>query len=158
VIETRVISVLSHYYLSFFAVSIAMLGMTVGSLIVFYNRAFFTSERIFPNLAWLASAFAVAIVFSTLILVTSVLLPATNGFFISATQWLKLIAALLPPYILAGMAISIALTKSPWRIGLVYGSDLAGAAMGCLSALALMNSIDGVSALLVVAAVAAFAG
>src|SRR6185437_15440633 len=71
--------------------------------------------------------------------------------------WAKVIAALVPPYIFAGMAISLALTRSPWPVGLVYGFDLAGAAFGCLGALVLMSTLDGVSAMLMVGAIGAAA-
>ena len=33
-----------------------------------------------------------------------------------AVLWLKAILVILPPYVLAGMAISLALTRSPWPI------------------------------------------
>jgi hypothetical protein len=69
--------------------------------------------------------------------------------------WLKTILIVLPPYVLAGMAISLALTRSPWPIGLVYGVDLIGAASGCLLVLALMTWLDGASALFAVGAAAA---
>jgi hypothetical protein len=67
--------------------------------------------------------------------------------------WLKTILIVLPHYVLAGMAISLALTRSPWPIGLVYGVDLIGAASGCLLVLALMTWLDG--ALFAVGAAAA---
>ena len=54
-------------------------------------------------------------------------------------------------------ALTQALTRSPWPIGLVYGSDLAGAAFGCLGALALMSTLDGVSVMLMVGALGACA-
>src|SRR3954452_20927414 len=60
--------------------------------------------------------------------------------------WFKLILIILPPYVLAGMAISLALTPSPWPVGLVYGVDLVGAATGCLLALALMSWLVGACA------------
>ena len=69
--------------------------------------------------------------------------------------WLKLLVTIVPPYILAGMAISLALTRSPWPVGIVYGVDLVGAAAGCLIALALMTWLDGVSALFAVGVVGA---
>jgi hypothetical protein len=65
---------------------------------------------------------------STVVLISTVLLDASMGILLSAVLWLKLIAGLLPPYVFAGMGISLALTRSPWPIGLVYGCDLAGAA------------------------------
>ena len=71
--------------------------------------------------------------------------------------WLKLILIIVPPYVFAGMAISLALTRSPFPIGLVYAVDLAGAAMGCLAILVLLNLVDGVSAMIAVGASGALA-
>jgi hypothetical protein len=96
-------------------------------------------------------------VLSTVVLISTVLLDPRLGFILSAVLWLKLIAALVPPYIFAGMDISLALTRSPWPVGLVYGSDLAGAAFGCLGALMLMSTLDAVSAMLMVGALGAAA-
>ena len=72
--------------------------------------------------------------------------------------WLKLIALMAPPFFFAGAAISLALTRSPYPVGMVYGVDLVGAAIGCLVVLVLLNNIDAPSALFAVSAVAAFAG
>jgi hypothetical protein len=157
IVETRVLSVISYYHLAFFAISMAMFGMTAGSLIVYFNQEFFTPERLLANLSWIASAFAVTVVLSTVVLISTVLLDPGFGFVLSAVLWLKLIAALVPPYIFAGMGISLALTRSPWPVGLVYGFDLAGAAFGCLGALVLMSTLDGVSAMLMVGALGAAA-
>src|SRR5438094_752181 len=71
--------------------------------------------------------------------------------------WLKLIVSILPPYVFAGMAVALALTRSPWPVGQVYGVDLVGAASGCLLGLAVLSWMDGVSALVAVAALAALA-
>ena len=125
----------------------AMFGITAGSLIVCFNQKFFAPERLLANLSWIASPFAATVVLSTVVLISTVLLDPEFGFILSAVLWLKLIAALVPPYIFAGMGISLALTCSPWPIGLVYGSDLAGAAFGCLGALMLMSTLDAVSAM-----------
>jgi hypothetical protein len=157
IVETRVLSVVSYYHLAFFAISMAMFGMTAGALIAYYHQARLAPEHLLGHLAWIASAFALAVVLSTVVLVSTVLLDASMGIFLSAVLWLKLIAALLPPYVFAGMGISLALTRSPWPIGLVYGCDLAGAAAGCLGALVLLNLVDGISALLAIAALAAAA-
>src|SRR5215469_4922083 len=157
IIETRILSVISYYHLAFFAISLAMLGMTAGSLLVYFNQTFFISERLARNLSWIAAAFALSIVISTLVMISTVLLNPWNGLFMAAVLWLKLIAALVPPYIFAGMAISLALTRSPWPVGQVYAADLAGAAFGCLGSLALLTFIDAVSALLMVGALGAAA-
>jgi hypothetical protein len=157
IIETRVLSVISYYHLAFFAISTAMFGMTAGSLIIYFNPTLFGPDRLLGHLSWIAAAFSLTTVLSVIILISTVLLDPSFGVLLSAVLWLKLIAALVPPYVFAGMGISLALTRSPWPIGLVYGADLAGAAFGCLGALVLMNLLDGVSAIFMIAAFGAAA-
>jgi hypothetical protein len=157
IVETRILSVISFYHLAFFAISMAMFGLTAGSLIVYFNQEFFAPRLLLAHLSWICAAFALTVVLSTVVLISTVLLNPRAGLIMSAALWLKLIAALVPPYVFAGMGISLALTRSPWPIGLVYGFDLAGAAFGCLGALVLMSALDGVSALLMVGALGAAA-
>ena len=155
IVETRILSVISFYHLAFFAISMAMFGMTAGSLIVYFNPMFFARERLFANLVWITAAFAVVVVVSTTMLISTVVIDPAKGLLLAVLLWGKVIAALVPPYVFAGMAISLALTRSPWPVGLVYGADLAGAAFGCLGALVLMSTLDGVSAMLMVGAISA---
>src|SRR6516162_383676 len=155
IVETRILSVISFYHLAFFAISMAMFGMTAGSLIVYFNPMFFAHERLFANLLWITAAFAIAVVLSTTMLISTVVIDPVRGFVLAVLLWGKVIAALIPPYVFAGMAISLALTRSPWPVGLVYGADLAGAAFGCLGALVLMSTLDGVSTMLMIGAIGA---
>ena len=76
----------------------------------------------------------------------------------TALLWGKLVVILATPYFFAGMAISLALTRSPWPVALVYGVDLVGAATGCLVVLVVLTLIDSVSAWFLVAALGALAG
>lgn len=158
IVQTRVISVIVYYHLAFFAISMAMLGMTAGSLIVYFKSELFSRTRLFEHLGWISAAFAISIVLSTLSLITTVVGSSTNNTGImTVVVWFKLIAILLPPYVLAGMAISLALTRSPWPVGAVYGADLLGAASGCLVTLALLSQADAVSALIGIAVFASLA-
>ncbi len=73
-----------------------------------------------------------------------------------ALVWLKLILILAAPYFFAGMTISLALTRSPWPVSLVYGVDLIGAATGCLVDIGRADTvIDAVSALMLVGGIGA---
>lgn len=156
IVETRVFSVLSWYHLAFFAVSMAMLGMTAGSLFVYFRPHMFPSDRLQQNLGWISAALAISIVVSTLGLITSVVPSGiTNTLVMTAVVWLRMMLIMLPPYVFLGMAVSLALTRSPWPVGLVYGVDLTGAATGCLIVLVLLEWADGVSALFAIAAIAA---
>jgi SAM-dependent methyltransferase len=156
IMETRLLSVIAWYYMAFFAISMAMFGMTAGSLIVYFRSQLFTRDRLYEHLAWIAAALAISVVLSTASLVSSVV-PSTVTSVVMVLLWLKLIVSILPPYVFAGMAVSLALTRSPWPVGQVYGVDLVGAASGCLLGLAVLSWMDGVSALIAVAALAALA-
>jgi hypothetical protein len=157
IVATRMLSVISYYHVAFLAISMAMFGMTAGALIVHARQEVFQPKNLLAHLAWIAGAAAISIVVSTVILISTVLLDPSAGILLSAVLWLKLIAAMIPPYVFAGMGTSLALTRSPWPVGLVFGCDLAGAAFGCLGALALLTLLDGVSAMIMIAALAAAA-
>jgi hypothetical protein len=136
----------------------AMFGMTAGSLFVYFKEGWFPAERLLENLVWICSAFAIAVEISTLLLISTVLMIGQKPeFLMMVLFWLKLIIILATPYFFAGGAISLALTRSPWPVPLVYGVDLVGAAAGCLVALPLLTFVDAVSALLLVGAMGALA-
>jgi hypothetical protein len=158
IVETRIISVILYYHLAFFAISMAMLGMTAGSLLVYFRTDWFPRERLFENLVWIGAAFSIAVILSTLSLITTIAPSGiANTLLMTAVVWLKLILILLPPYVLAGMAISLALTRSPYPVGVVYGVDLVGAASGCLIILVLLSWADAMSVLFLIAAFASVA-
>jgi len=156
IIETRILSVITWYHLAFLAISMAMFGMTAGSLYVYFRQSRFMSEHLLENLVWICSAFAVSVVLSILLQISTVV-TVTPNIVMTALLWLKLILVLVPPYVFAGMAVSLALTRSPWPVPLVYGVDLAGAASGCLGVLMLLNLMDAISAVIAVGAVGALA-
>ncbi|MBV8504751.1 MAG: hypothetical protein JOZ11_02915, partial [Alphaproteobacteria bacterium] len=158
IIETRILSVISYYHLAFFSISIAMFGTTAGSLFVYFQERWFVPERMFENLVWICSAFAIAVELSALLLISTVLMiGGKSELLMMVLLWLKLSFILATPYFFAGMAISMALTRSPWPVPLVYGVDLVGAATGCLVVLAVLTFVDSVSALFFVGAVGALA-
>src|SRR5258708_31689625 len=72
IVETRLISVILWYHLAFFAISMAMLGMTAGSLLIYFRSDLFPGERLFENLVWVGTAFSISVVLSTLSLITTI--------------------------------------------------------------------------------------
>ena len=158
IIETRILSVISYYYLAFFAISMAMFGLTGGSLFVYFRQSWFPSERLLENMIWISAAFGLTVVVSALLLISTTVMGWMTGSSLLmalpmvALLWLKMILILATPYFFAGMAISLALTRSPWPVPLVYGVDLIGAATGCLVVLAALTLMDAVSALFLVGA------
>src|ERR1700733_5860196 len=84
IIETRILSVIAYYHLAFFAISMAMFGMRAGSLLVYLRKFWLPSERLLENLVWISAAFGLAVVISTLLLISTVVLNITDESFLTA--------------------------------------------------------------------------
>jgi hypothetical protein len=158
IIETRVLSVMANYTLAFVAIGVAMLGMTAGALLVFYRfETTYSPAGLSAAMARVMSYFAWSVLGSFGVLLNIAVIPTfepTLGF---VASWTLTLLVLLPPYVLLGVAVSLALTRSSLRISLVYGVDLVGASSGCLVTLALLTVIDTYDAMLIVGAIGALA-
>lgn len=155
IVQTRILSVISWYYLAFFAISVAMLGMTSGAVCVYLRRDRFLPDRLATDLSRYALATALGIPASMMVqfsLVT-VLEPTAS----TLVSWGLLLAAMALPYAFAGVVVSLALTRSPFPVSHVYGVDMLGAALGCAAVVLLLNVLDGPTALIVTGLAAALA-
>lgn len=155
IIETRIISVTSWYHLAFFVISIAMFGLTAGAVFVYLRRDRFRPERLSYHLAVATLAFALATDLAVVVQLTLVTGAAPSLTALAA--WTEFALCLALPFFFSGIVVSLALTRSPYPIGKVYGADLIGAAIGCIGALVLLNLTSGPSAVLWVGAVIALA-
>jgi hypothetical protein len=155
VVQTRILSVVLWYYLAFLVISMAMFGITAGTVWVYLRRAQFSDRTLTSDLTYFCSALAVATGLCGALQMTLPFVGANSG--TQILVWVELAACLALPFFLSGIVVSLALTRSPFRIGRVYGVDLAGAALGCLGVLAVLNFTDGPSAILWIAAVEALA-
>ena len=147
IVETRILSVISWYYLSFFVISMAMFGLTAGAVWVYLKGDRFSGASLAQDLATFSSLFAVTMVVSLLIQV-NLPLSVIRGELSVATlkaiiPWAIMVIAIAVPFFNAGVVVSLALTRSPFPIGRVYGVDLIGAAAGCPGGLLLLNVTDG---------------
>lgn len=153
IVQTRILSVLAWYYLAFFAISVAMLGMTVGAVWVHLRADRFQPERLAGTLANAASAAALSMPASLAIqfsLITTLTLSLTT-----IVAWSLLLGAMTVPYFFVGVAVSLALTRSPFPVSQVYAADLVGAALGCIAVVAVLNVLDAPSTVLLAGAIAA---
>ncbi|MEH2513526.1 hypothetical protein V1291_004880 [Nitrobacteraceae bacterium AZCC 1564] len=150
IIETRIISVISWYYLAFFVISIAMFGLTAGAVFVYLHSERFRPERLSYDLAVAALAFALTT--NLAILVQLTLVTGASPSVTSLVAWAEFALCLAVPFFFSGIVVSLALTRSPYPIGKVYGADLIGAAAGCIGVVVLLNVTSGPSAVLWVGA------
>src|SRR5262245_56012221 len=81
IVQTRILSVIAWYYLAFFAISVAMLGMTIGAVWVYLRREQFLPVQLASDLSRYALATAVSIPASLMVqfsLVTTVALSVST--------------------------------------------------------------------------------
>ena len=153
IVQTRILSVIAWYYLAFFAISVAMLGMTVGAVWLYLKQQRFADRPLSAVLSRYALACGVSIPLSMMVqfcLVTTLTLSAST-----LVAWTLLLLAMAVPYFFGGVVITLALTRSPFPVAQVYGVDLVGAALGCVAVIVLLNGLDAPSVLMLTGVFAA---
>ena len=154
ILNTRLLSVVTWYHLSFFAVSMAMFGMAAGALWVYLQPKLFTIEKAYRTLVIYSSLFAASAILCHLIVI-NISLSILDGWGIVSVLKMALITlSVAIPFWFSGVVITVALTQVPGRSGLIYSVDLIGAALGSLFCLALLSFLDITSATFIAAAVA----
>jgi hypothetical protein len=154
ILNTRLLSVVTWYHLSFFAVSMAMFGMAAGALWVYLRPGKFTRARAFHNLFVYSLLFAAGTVLCHIVIVNTVL-DIREGWTAALVMRMAMITlAIAVPFFLSGVVVTVALTQVPGNSGFIYAVDLAGAALGSIACLALLSALDISSATFIVAAVA----
>lgn len=158
IVNARVFSVLTWYYLGFFAISLAMLGMTAGALWVYLRSDRYTPGTVPGALQRYGVAFALSIPLCHLasLVVRPVAMTELNDP-MRLIELLSLSAATATPFFLSGVVITLALTKAGAPIGKIYAADLLGAAAGCIVAIFLLENFDPTSIFFMMAALAVFA-
>lgn len=153
VIQTRILSVVLWYYLAFLVISLAMFGITAGTVWVYLRRGRFSERTLSHDLTYFTSALAITI--AVCAAVQTGLAPVDGAFGTKIVVWLEFAACLAIPFFISGVVVSLALTRSPFPVGRVYAVDLAGAACGCLGVLLVLDLTDAPSALFWVSALTA---
>jgi hypothetical protein len=152
VLLTRIFSVTMYYHFAFVAISVAMFGMTVGALAVFLSPRTFTNERTKRLLARAAVAFPWALVLSFL---TQLSIPFRIQPSIVALYAIVFTYAVIAvPFAVSGICVSLALTRFTSKVSQVYAADLAGAALGCVLLIFVLEVTDAATSVFVVASLA----
>ena len=158
IVLTRIFSVVVWYHFAFFAISVALLGLSASAIVVHALGERLGGDRT-PRVLSLA-----ATVFAASVLVLGVLvLHATPDWFgagvaASFTTFTpKLVAvfcATMTPFFLGGFAVSLALSRWAEAIHENYAYDLCGAALACAIVIPVLDALGGPKALIVSAACA----
>ncbi len=153
-VQTRILSVVAWYHLAFFVISTAMFGLTAGAVWVYLRGERFSTKTLSYDLTYYSALFSLSTTIALAIQMT--LSPLSQPALTTLLVWLELAVCLSVPFFFSGVVVSLALTRSPFPVGRVYGVDLIGAALGCFGVLLLLNFFDGPSAVLWISVLALF--
>lgn len=147
ILLTRIFSATLWYHFAFMALSIAMFGMTAGAMVVYLRPDWFPADKLDRRLGTCSLLFAFSTVAALLI---HLWLP-----FEGITFQLLTFLAVTIPFTWSGICVSLILTRFPGHVGKLYAADLIGAALGCIAVILTLELVDGISAVFVVATLAA---
>ncbi|MEZ4225348.1 MAG: hypothetical protein R3B13_30635 [Polyangiaceae bacterium] len=153
VLDTRVLSVVTWYSLGFLVIGMGLFGLTAGAVDVYLRPAPWTPERLGPSLSRDGLRFAwSSALCAALLLVVPLRVEALLTTLVAFLLFAGVIAL---PFFFAGRVVAAALTRTQFPPGRVYAADLLGAAVGAPLVVGLLSLLDGTSAMLCVAALAA---
>lgn len=154
---TRLFSATMHYHFAFLAISLALFGSGSAGILIYA-----IGERLAPSALprWLvlsSSLFALTMLLALIVVLATPVSAEDAGLRTFARlAWIYLACGL--PFLFAGCAITLAITRFARQMSRLYLYDLTGAALGCLLLIPLLNALGAPSAVLVLAALAALAG
>jgi len=153
ILLTRIFSVTMWYHFAFFAISIAMFGLTLGGIVVYLLPERFPERETASSLARAAAWFAVSAVLAFL---THLVIPFVNAPTLVGRWSLFVTFAILAiPFTFSGTAIALALSRYRDQVPRLYAADLTGAAAGCLLVIPALGLTDGPTAVLIASFLAA---
>lgn len=151
ILLTRIFSVTMWYHFAFMAISIAMLGMTVGAIIVFLRPS--ADADVPLRLSRWGVGYAVSLVGGFLVYLR---IPFTGGADAKSVALLALSYSIIAvPFTCSGVIVALVLSTFRRHVSSLYATDLLGAALGCVALVYTLELTDAASAVLVVGAVAA---
>ena len=137
----RLLSVMLSYHYVFLAVSLALLGLGVGGIFVYFFRPHIPSGHSrFSSLALFASLFSLTIPFSVMLIIQIGYIDNIRD------NILPYCFLLFIPFFFAGMLLAEVFRMFPAISAWIYGADLVGAAGGSLGVVLTLDILGGISA------------
>ena len=154
VLNTRLLSVVTWYHLSFFAVSMAMFGMATGALWVYLQPRRFNVDNAFDSLFRYSIFFGISTILCHLAVIYTPLNIRDGWTLLGVLKMALITVSVAIPFFFSGVVVTVALTQVKGNSGLIYAVDLVGAAIGSIVCLLLLNMLDITSATFATAAIA----
>ncbi len=143
---TRLFSVVLFYHFAFLAISIALLGLGAGGVFAYLRKERLNRIETRPLAARLCCLNAIAIpIVLEIVLHVPVSLELSWG---NLGRLTALYLAAAVPFFLTGVLFSVVFARESRTITRLYGADLLGGALACLSIVPLLNGIGGPNTIL----------
>ncbi|HEU4386857.1 MAG TPA: hypothetical protein VFV34_03605, partial [Blastocatellia bacterium] len=150
---TRIFSATMYYHYAFMAISVALFGSGASGVFVYLVRRRITEANATSVLSLASVLFALSTVFALYVILNSPLTyDATEAE--NYARLVRMYAATALPFFFAGSVVTVAITTFAGAISRLYVFDLAGAALGCLLLIPVLNLLGGINAVLLVATLA----
>jgi hypothetical protein len=153
---TRLFSATMYYHFAFMAISLALFGSGASGVFVYIIQRRLKPEYTGHWLSVAAILFALTNLFSLYVILSNPLTFETGPG--NYYRLARIYGAAALPFFFAGCAVTLAITRLAKDISKLYLFDLAGAALGCLLLIPVLNFIGAINIVLLVSALAAAAG
>ncbi|MEK6285978.1 MAG: hypothetical protein AABO57_09585 [Acidobacteriota bacterium] len=153
---TRLFSATMYYHFAFMAISLALFGSGASGVFVYIIQRGLKPERTGQWLSAAAMLFALSNLFSLYVILANPLTFETGPE--NYYRLARIYGAAALPFFFAGCAVTLAITRLAKEISKLYLFDLAGAALGCLLLIPVLNTMGAINIVLLVSALAAIAG
>ncbi len=149
---TRLFSATMYYHFAFLAISLALFGSGASGVFIYIVQRKLAESRTGLWLSVASILFAFSTLFALYITLSNPLTydPGPDNYY----RLTRIYGATALPFFFAGCAITLAITRLAEHISRLYLFDLAGAALGCLLLIPVMNAIGAINIVLLVAAIA----
>lgn len=153
---TRLFSATMYYHFAFMAISLALFGSGASGVFIYIVQRGLKPERTGQWLSLAAMLFAISNLFALYVILANPLTFETGPE--NYYRLARIYGAASLPFFFAGCAITLAITRLAAEISKLYLFDLAGAALGCLLLIPVLNGIGAINIVLLVSALAAVGG
>src|ERR1041385_336567 len=153
---TRLFSATMYYHFAFMAISLALFGSGASGVFIYIVQRTLKPERTGKWLSTAAILFALTNLYSLYVILANPLTFETGPE--NYYRLARIYGAAALPFFFAGCAITLAITRLASEISRLYLFDLAGAALGCLLLIPVLNFLGAINIVLLVSALGAVSG
>jgi predicted membrane-bound spermidine synthase len=152
---TRIFSATMYYHFAFLAISLALFGSGASGVFIYLIQRRLNPSRTGEWLGLASQLFAITTLVALYVVLTHPV--SLEGTIENFGALVIIYAATTLPFFFAGCAITLAITRFASDMSRLYLFDLAGAALGCLLLIPVLNLVGAINMVLLVSASAAIA-